>query len=321
MDHRLSVRTNSAVILDYLTTHFKSFFRDTEAPSFAHYFLFESTQFEKLHFPSDAGVVWTKQDSKVFYQNGIYYGIYHGELVKGIYNTKTNVVTNLLRDPTRYFNIFIGVVDHLFAKALLAHDIFRLHAACVSKDNQALLICGANSTGKTTLLLKLLQEGFHFVSDDSVYLQFQNDRLICIPFPKTIIANFNDITKFPGLYHNLNVRSVFTSYGTQKAVIYPAINNIPVDFHQMPVHHIIVSTISEGASSIFEVNQEKLKFDLLFPSCSGKDLLNIDYIKDPEVFNKQSDFCQKVIELFPIKVVKMGSTFIEIKNIGHLLKH
>ena len=320
MDHRLSVRTNSAVILDYLATHFQSFFRDTQAPSFAHYFPLESTRLDKLHFPSDAKVVWTKRDSQVYYKNGIYYGLYHGDLVKGIYNTKTNVVTNLLRDPTRYFNILIGVVDHLFAKVLLEHEIFRLHAACVSKDNQALLICGANSTGKTTLLLKFLQEGFHFVSDDSVYLQFQNDRLMCIPFPKTIIAQYNDIKKFPGLYHSLKVESVFTSYGDRKGVISTNANNIPVDTHLMPVTQIIVSSVSDGASSIFEVEQPKLKFDLLSPSCSGKDLLNIDYIKDLDVFNKKSDFCQKIVQMYPIKLVKMGSTFIEIKNVGHLLQ-
>jgi len=319
MDHRLSVRTNSAVILDYLTIHFKSFFCDTEANSFAHYYPLESTRFDKLHFPSDAKVVWTKKDSQVFYKNEIYYGIYHGELVKGIYNTKTNVITNLIRDPKHYFNICIGVIDHLFAKALLEHAIFRVHAACVSKDDQALLICGANSTGKTTLLLKLLQEGFHFVSDDSVYLQFQNDQIICNPFPKTIIANYTDIKKFPVLYHSLKVDSVFTSYGDPKAVISPEANHIPVDLKQMPVSQIIVSTISEGASSIFEVDKEKLKYNLIFPSCSGKDLLNIDYIKDPDVINKQSDFCQKIIQTYPIKLVKMGSTFIEIKNVGHLL--
>jgi hypothetical protein len=320
MNHRLAIRTNSAVILDYLTTYFASFFCELQLNCFAHYYPLESTRFDKLHFPNDASLVWTKQDSNVFHKNGIYYGLYHGGLVKGIYNTRTNVVTNLIRDPTRYFNILIGVIDHLFAKALLEHNIFRLHAACVSKDNQALLICGANSTGKTTLLLKLLQEGFHFVSDDSIYLEFQNDQLICNPFPRIILANYNDVEKFPSLYYNLNVSPVFTSYGDQKAVIVPDVNNIPVDFHHMPVNQILISTIAEGASSIFEVEQEKMKYDLLFPSCSGKDLLNIDYIKDPDIINKQSDFCQKVVQLFPIKVVKMGSNFIETRNIGHLLK-
>ena len=319
MDHRLSVRTNSAVILDYLTIHFKPFFCDTEANSFAHYYPLESTRFDKLHFPSDAKVVWTKKDSQVSYKNEIYYGIYHGDLVKGIYNTKTHVVTNLVRDPTHYFNICLGVIDYLFSKVLLEHAIFRVHAACISKDDQALLICGANSTGKTTFLLKLLQEGFQFVSDDSAYLQFQNDQLICIPFPKTIIANFTDIQKFPVLYRTLTVNSLFTSYGNQKAVIGPEANHIPVNLKQIPVSQIIVSTISENTSSIFEVDEEKLKFELLFPSCSGKDLLNIDYIKDPKVINQQSDFCQKIIQTYPIKLVKMGSTFIEIKNVGHLL--
>lgn len=305
--------------MDYLTIAFEKNFYNGEGPISAYYLPLESTRSDKLEFPADGQVVWTKDDSQVLYKNDIYYGIYHGGLVKGIYNTEKNFVLNLIRDPTRYFNICIGVVDYLFSKPLLNDAIFRIHAACVSQDNQALLICGTSGTGKTTLLMKLLQEGFHFVSDDSVYLQFQNDQINCIPFPKTIVANYSDLQKFPSLYNDLNVISIFTSYGDQKAVIKPEANNFPVDMTEMPVSQIIIPTISEGNSSIFEVSEEDLKFNLIFPSFSGKDLLKIDYIEDVNVFDKQSHFCHNITPILPFKIVKMGHNFIKIKNLGHLL--
>jgi len=305
--------------VDYLTIAFGNYLSDVEGPFFAYYLPLESTQFDKLQFPADGKVVWTKDESQVLHKNDIYYGIYHGELVKGIYNTKKNVVTNLIRDPTKYFNICIGVIDYLFSKLLLNHGIFRIHAACASQNNQALLICGTSGTGKTTLLMKLLKEGFHFISDDSVYLQFQNDQLICIPFPKVIIANYNDLQDFPTLYKNLEVNSIFTSYGEHKALIQPMPNNFQVDINPMPVNKVIIPVISENNSAIFDIVDENLKFNLMLPSCSGKDLLNIDYIKDINISNKQSDFCHKITQIYPLKIFKMGPNFSMIQNGGHLL--
>lgn len=239
--------------------------------------------------------------------------------MKGIYNTKKNFVTNLIQDPTRYFNICIGVIDYLFSKTLLNQGIFRIHAACASLDNQALLICGTNGTGKTTLLMKLLREGYHFISDDSVYLQFQDDQLTCIPFPKIIILNYSDLQKFPTLYNDLEVIPTFTSYGDHKAVIQPEANNFPVDLDQLPVNQIIIPTISENTCSIFDVEEENLKFNLILPSCRGKDLLNIDYIEDINIYNERSDFCHKIAQIYSLKIVKMGHNFTKMQNVGLLL--
>jgi hypothetical protein len=62
-----------------------------------------------------------------------------------------------------------------------------LHAACLGRNGQALLLCGAPGAGKSTLTLALLRAGFDYLGDD-VTLINQQGEVRALPFPLTLKA-------------------------------------------------------------------------------------------------------------------------------------
>lgn len=323
MDQSLLVYTNSATISDYITIEFENYFSQDKTQPFAVYrpiepdpnlllaktldLLFDSL--DKLK----GQVVWTKKNGNVIFKNGKYYGIYHGGLVQGTYEPNKDLVINLVRDPLRYFNICVGVIDYLFSKALLQDAIFRVHAACVSKENRAILICGTQGAGKTTLLMKFLQSGYRFVADDVTYLKFQDNNFICYPFPKTIKIMHGDIKKFTNLYANLKYHTIITSHGTQKAIIKPEENDILINSKPTPIHQIIIPTISNQQESMIIDLQKDLAFNYLLPSFRGEGLLNIDYITEKSLVEQQDERCQRTVNLNFTKSLSIGKDFMEVQ--------
>ena len=59
-----------------------------------------------------------------------------------------------------------------------------VHAGVVARDGKAYLFSADSFHGKTTLVLKLLQHGFSFLSDDIAALS-RHDRLV-YPFPRSL---------------------------------------------------------------------------------------------------------------------------------------
>ena len=318
--------------MDFIEIEYGNYFSSESNRIFASYQPLESTEFEQLKFPPDGKVVWAKNDGKVLYKDEKYYGIYHDGLVKGIYDAKKNNVINLIRDPSRYFNISIGVIDYLFSKALFQQNIFRIHAAGVSKGKNVLLICGTKGVGKTTLLMKFLQNGYNFVADDSIYIQFINNELICYPFPKTIKITARDLIKFPKLYKNLNFSKTTDSTGIQKAIIPPQNNYFPIETHTSTISQIIIPSISRTTECkndviqpsdpssqfcVVDVLKRNFSFDLLKPSFRGEGLLNIDYIENPEITAKQDELCKQTLQKYELKFFKIGLDIEEIDIKGY----
>jgi len=287
----------------------------------------DSTDFEKLTFPTDGKVVWIRHDGKVLYKDGVYYGLYYNGLIKGVYESHTNNVINLIRDPSRYFNICVGVIDYLFAKTLLKENIFRVHAACVVKDDRGLLIGGAKSTGKTTLLMKFLRNNYKFISDDISYIQLQNHQLFCIPFPRTIKINLEDISRFPSLYADIKFTKILTSDGRERAILKLNDNSISYVSSNTHIYEILIPSFSDKphcslrevqpsrvtmSYCITDLLKEKFSFDLLFPIISGHDLLTIDYLKDPHLIVQQKELCERILHLYRLKFFEIGQDFEEL---------
>lgn len=50
----------------------------------------------------------------------------------------------------------------------MSANVSRVHGNCVARDGAGVLILGASGTGKSTLTLRLLNQGFTLVADDQV---------------------------------------------------------------------------------------------------------------------------------------------------------
>ncbi|TFG05794.1 MAG: hypothetical protein EU536_01050 [Promethearchaeota archaeon] len=323
----LSVETNSEIIVNYLDLEYGDYQSSPTRDVIGRFSALESEDFDSLIFPAEAHLVWQRPDGCVTYKDGLYYGLYHHGLVKGIYNTQTNEVTNLIRDPSQYFNICVGVIDYLFSKALLKDGIFRVHAACVAKGTSGYLICGAKSSGKTTLLMRLLRDGYDFIADDATYIEFKGRRLICHPFPKTIKINLEDLNKFFLLYKDLMYSPILTSDGTRKAIIKLRDNNFSVMDQRLPITQILIPSIggnSRTSSQPIKLRETKTGYcisvsvkkhfnrELLIPSFRGADLLSIDYITNQELIKQQETLCENTLQNYHIKILQLGT---DLENI------
>ncbi len=55
------------------------------------------------------------------------------------------------------------------------------HASAASFEGQGLLLCGQSGSGKSALLLRLIDRGFDLVADDRVVLTQRDERLFVSP--------------------------------------------------------------------------------------------------------------------------------------------
>ncbi len=58
-----------------------------------------------------------------------------------------------------------------------------VHATCVARDGNAVLLCGASGAGKSDLALRLLDADWQLVSDDRVHLQHTRGAIVTSSIP------------------------------------------------------------------------------------------------------------------------------------------
>lgn len=92
------------------------------------------------------------------------------------------------------YNLFRIILDFLSVST----TILPLHASALSRDNQGFCLIGNSKSGKTSILLKLLQRDFEFIADDSVFVN--NDKIIRV---SNSISIRTDVT--PPVFQTLGV--------------------------------------------------------------------------------------------------------------------
>lgn len=92
-----------------------------------------------------------------------------------------------------YQNIWLLALFHI----MRAKGIFPLHASAAMFKEKGVLIAGASGQGKTTLLLHLLQEGFHYMADDTVFLRQNGNSSTMLSFPTSIRITAETAGFFP----------------------------------------------------------------------------------------------------------------------------
>jgi len=85
------------------------------------------------------------------------------------------------------------LIIHPLRHVLKYKGIFMAHAATVAKNGRGILVCGPFGSGKSTLAVKLVEDGFRFLSDE--FVMFNGKSLLSLPLK--IGLDENSIRVFP----------------------------------------------------------------------------------------------------------------------------
>jgi dolichol-phosphate mannosyltransferase len=98
-----------------------------------------------------------------------------------------SITANRLLASSRHV-LYVNLVEPLLRFLLISKGFVLLHSACIDIGNNGILISAPPDTGKTTLVLKCINSGFSFLSDDMTIIQLPNEA-ICFPKPMTISSH------------------------------------------------------------------------------------------------------------------------------------
>lgn len=85
-----------------------------------------------------------------------------------------------IKNPGEFFSLLGSSIVEI----LKYYGLYFLHAAAIYVNKVAYLVSGDGGCGKTTIALSLIREGFHYVSDDSLFLTDSNGGIIVSPMYK-----------------------------------------------------------------------------------------------------------------------------------------
>jgi hypothetical protein len=101
--------------------------------------------------------------------------------------------------PNAESDLAPGLVSLALLELASHRGLFGLHAAAVARDGVGYLLPGASGSGKTSLCLTLVREGFHYLSDDFILMAAGADGLRCVPLFRTSNLDVAWAERFPEL--------------------------------------------------------------------------------------------------------------------------
>lgn len=126
------------------------------------------------------------------------------------HNSRYAVTDTFLSDkPTmvvedKVCSILDSELWYSYAKLIISNYIlfhvpnyYLLHAGVVSWEDKGIILCGASNQGKSTLTLKLVQNGFKFLSDEVASIDLSTCEVS--PFPRAFQFREYTLAKFPAL--------------------------------------------------------------------------------------------------------------------------
>ncbi|MFQ5647596.1 MAG: hypothetical protein ACE5GM_11770 [bacterium] len=85
------------------------------------------------------------------------------------------------------WNIFQYVFSPVFLELLKETGLFHIHAGAVSLNGKGMFFPGATGSGKTTLSLSLVRQGFSFLSDDISFVnRMSSGKVELLSFPQPV---------------------------------------------------------------------------------------------------------------------------------------
>lgn len=91
------------------------------------------------------------------------------------------------------FNFFLIALVHLLSR----FHLYGLHAAGLSRDKSGCLLPGESGSGKSSIALGLVRQGWHYTSDDTILLKSSEDKVEALSFRKKFCLDPVMVNNYP----------------------------------------------------------------------------------------------------------------------------
>jgi hypothetical protein len=106
------------------------------------------------------------------------------------------IASNEDHDSASPANVFYFVTVSLIL--MLRHlGYYAVHAACVERDGQGVLLVGRSDTGKSTTTINLVRHGWNYASDDSVVLFSGDDAVGALSMRRDFCIDVSALESYP----------------------------------------------------------------------------------------------------------------------------
>lgn len=209
------------------------------------------------------------------------------------FGQRIEVTINKLISKSKHV-LYVNLVEPLLRFLFISRGFILLHSACLDKNESGLLLSAPPDTGKTTTVLKCVNNGFSFLSDDMTIIKLPNQAL-CFPKPMTISSHtFKTAISVSNTHHNdrsMRVRSLVHSKTGRAFMHKLAKLNVPI----FTINTIGQSIVRPPKYSINSILQEaKIKNDtkvdnLYFLKREGNDIIPLDTTSALDLAVENSD--------------------------------
>jgi len=188
--------------------------------------------------------------------------------------------------PKMHFNT---IFDFVLRLHFIKSGYFLLHAACVSLDNNGILITSSKAMGKTELAIKLAGIGYSFLSDDKVWMNENNNIL---SYPRYIVIKDSNANSFKSylskaslLKTNIKAKLLLSDENSNlsKLINYILRNMLKTKIYHLPVENIVpdCKTIKKTIiNSAFILKEGRLgSIESVSPSYLQKSVISVNNLE------------------------------------------
>ncbi len=213
----------------------------------------------------------------------------------------------ILNDKEKLFILLGG----LLVEVLRYNGLHFLHSAAVKNNGISLLISGDGGSGKTTASLSLVNEGFKYVSDDSIFIREESAEIIVYPlyrafnidrdlskrFPNLIKERIRPIPK--GVKLSVDISKIypysFTPFMRPNVIIFPKITPL----RKSAVHPLSQVEIYDRLlrQTVLAIDNEIAKNQLLSLETLVKQAAGYELLSGKDIYEDSSKYIDLITEL------------------------
>lgn len=214
-----------------------------------------------------------KEGEDLIYYEDIIFGMKEKVLIKNINSIPTEIYAtpSILRINHRSRGSLSDIINIIVDLKLLEKGYMTIHAACLSKDDSAILLAAFPNVGKTLCTLYLLKNGFKYLFDDTGFID-DKGMAYCNPFISTI--GYHDFVKFinpTDVGHLKYLKIALTGYPLSKSKVIgrifepPKIDLLKIEGHELAEksHVDSVCILEIGDRKVREMDKEELARKIL----------------------------------------------------------